>query len=70
MNGCKKCVTYTQWNITQPKKEQKMPGVVTCKELETAILSEVSQKKKEQYHMILESKKMMQIVIYKTESQV
>ena len=47
-----------------------MPGVVTCKELETAILSEVSQKKKEQYHMILESKKMMQIVIYKTESQV
>ena len=33
-------------------------------------MSEVSQKKKEQYHMILEPKKMMQIVIYKTESLV
>ena len=70
MNGCRKCVTYTQWNITQPIKEPKMPCAATCKELETVILSEVSQKKKEQYHMILEPKKMMQIVIYKTESQV
>ena len=47
-----------------------MPCAVTCKELQTVILSEVSQKKKKQYHMILESKKMIQIVIYKTESQV
>ena len=40
-----------------------MPCAVTCKELQTVILSEVSQKKKEQYHMILESKRMMQIFI-------
>ena len=41
-----------------------MPLAATCMDLETVILSEVSQKKKDQYHMILESKKMVQIKLF------
>ena len=41
-----------------------MPLAATCMELETVILSEVSQKKKDKYHMILESKKMVQIKLF------
>ena len=44
---------YIQWNITQPiKKNDIMPFVATWMELETLILSEVSQKEKDKYHMI------------------
>ena len=65
----KMCYIHTMEYYSATKRT-KMPCAATCKELETVILSEVSQKKKEQYHMILEPKKMMQLVIYKTESQV
>ena len=45
---------YIQWNITQPiKKNDIMPFVATWMELETLILSEVSQKEKDKHHMIL-----------------
>ena len=44
---------YTQWNTTQTeKKNKRMPFVATRMELETLILSEVSQKGKDKYHMI------------------
>ena len=35
------------------KKNKIMPLTATCMELETLILSEVSQKEKDKYHMIL-----------------
>ena len=48
------CGTYIPWNITQPlKKNEIMPFAATWMELETAILSEVSQTQKEKYHIIL-----------------
>ena len=44
---------YTQWNTTQPLKKNKiMPFAATWMELETLILSEISQKEKDKYHMI------------------
>ena len=52
MNGCRKCVTYIQWNITQPEKEPKCHVRQHARNWRL-ILSEVSQKKKEKYHMIL-----------------
>jgi len=41
-----------------------MPFAATCMDLETVILSKVRQKKKDQYHMILESMKMIQIKLF------
>ena len=41
-----------------------MPFVETCMDLKTVILSKVKQKKKDQHHMILESKKMKQIKLF------
>ena len=52
MNGLK-CGTYIQWNTTLPlKKNKKMPFAVTWMQLEIFIVSEVSQKQKDKYHMI------------------
>ena len=49
MNGLRGCGTYTQWNITQPLKNNKiMPFAAAWMELEILILSEVSQKEKRQ----------------------
>ena len=51
--GLGRCGIYTQWNITHAMKKNKiMPFAATWMELETLILSEVSQKEKEKYHMI------------------
>ena len=42
-----------QWNTTQPQKRTEiMPFAVTWMDLEIIILSEVSQKEKDKYHMI------------------
>ena len=46
------------------EEEPKMPFAATCMDLETVIPSKVRQKKKDQYYMILESKKMMQIKLF------
>ena len=46
MNGFRRCDIYTQWNTTQPLK-RKMPFAVIWMELETLILSEVSQQEKD-----------------------
>ena len=42
-----------QWSTTQPyKKNEIIPFAATWMQLESLILSEVSQKEKEKYHMI------------------
>ena len=51
MNGLRIC-TYTQWNTTQPQIEQNNAFAATWMELESLILSEVSQKEEDKYHMI------------------
>ena len=53
MNGLRRHGIYTQWNTIQPLKKHKiMKFEATWVELETRILSEVSQKEKDKYHMI------------------
>ena len=47
-----RCGIYTQWNTTQPKKNDIMPLADTWMERETLILSEVNHKEKDKYHMI------------------
>ena len=43
---------YTMDYYSAIKKNKIMPFAATCMELETLILSEVSQKEKDKYHMI------------------
>ena len=43
---------YTMECYSAIKKEKIMPFAATCVELETHIVSEVSQKEKDKYHMI------------------
>ena len=52
MDGFKRCGIYTQWNTSQPTKNKIMPFAATWMELENLILSEISQKEKDKYHMI------------------
>ena len=52
MNGLRRGGIYTQWNISAIKKNKIMPFAAAWMELETLILSEVSQKEKDKYHMI------------------
>ena len=47
----KTCGTYTQWNTTQ-QKEKLLPFTTAWMELESIMLSEVSQAVKDKYHMI------------------
>ena len=52
-NWIRKCGIYTQRNTTQPqKRDDIMPFAATWMELETLILSEMSQKDKDKDHMI------------------
>ena len=46
VNGLRRCGIYTQWNTTQRLKKI-MPFSATWMELETLILSEVSQKERQ-----------------------
>ena len=48
MIGFGRCGIYTQWI----KKDDIMPFAATWMELENLILSEMSQKDKDKYHMI------------------
>ena len=52
MIGFRRCGIYTQWNTIRPLKRKIMPFAATWMELETLILSGVSQKEKDKYHMI------------------
>ena len=53
MNGLRRCGTNTQWNTTQPEKKNKiMLFAATWMEPETLMLSEVSQREKDKYHMM------------------
>ena len=58
MIGAGRCGIYTQWTTTQQKQNKTkqnpkiMPFAATWMELETLILSEMSQKDKDKYHMI------------------
>ena len=53
MIGFGRCGLYTQWNTYSAiKKNDIMPFAATWMELETLILSEMSQKDKDKYHMI------------------
>ena len=51
MNG-KKMYIYTMEYYSAIKKEKIMPFAATWMHLETLILSEVSQKEKDKYHML------------------
>ena len=53
MNGLGRCGTYTMEYYSAIKKNKITPFVATWMELETLILSEVSHKEKEKYHMII-----------------
>ena len=49
----KKCGIYTQWNTPQPQKRTKQCHLQQHDmELETFILSNLSQKQKDKYHII------------------
>ena len=51
--GVTRCGTYIQWNTIQPQKRTEIIAfAATWMQLEISILSEVSQKEKEKYHMI------------------
>ena len=53
MNGLRRSGTYMQWNTTQPLKENEiMPFAATWMELEILIVSDVSQKETDKYHML------------------
>ena len=45
--------TYIQWNITQPYKDETGSFVETWMDLETVIQSEVIQKEKNKYHILM-----------------
>ena len=60
MNGLRRCGIYIRECYSAINKNKRMPFAATWMELETLILSEVSQKEKDKYHMIsliLESNK-------------
>ena len=50
MSGSKNCGTFTQWNTAQrEKKKELLPFVTAWMELESIILSEISQVVKDKY---------------------
>ena len=52
MNGLRRCGTYILWNTMRPlKKNEITSSATTWMQLEILILSEVSQKKKDKYHI-------------------
>jgi len=51
MNGLRRCGTYINGILLSHKKDKIMPFTATPRELEILVLSEVSQKEKDIYHM-------------------
>ena len=59
---------YIKWNITQPIKNEILSFAATCMDIEIVILSEVSQREKDKYMILLihgSSKKAKDELIYK-----
>ena len=52
MSGLKNCGTFTQWNTGKQKKKKDPILATAVMELETIILSEISQLVKDKYHMM------------------
>ena len=52
MNGLRGCGTNIQWNMLSHKKDKIMAFAAAWIQLAITILSEVSQKEKDKYHMI------------------
>ena len=52
MSGSKNYGTFTQWNSTQQRKKELIPFATAWMELESIMLSEISQEVKNKYHMI------------------
>ena len=52
MNGSKNYGTFTQWNSMQQRKKELIPFGTAWMELESIMLSEISQVVKDKYHMI------------------
>ena len=52
MSGSKNCGTFTQWNTTQQKEGAPTLCVTAWIEMESIMLSEISQMVKDKYHMI------------------
>ena len=53
MRGSKNCGTFTQWNTTQQKeKKELIPFATAWMELESIMLSKISQAMRDKYHMI------------------
>ena len=51
MNGSKNYGTFTQWNTTQQKEKELRPFATAWMELESIMLSEISQAVRDKYHM-------------------
>ena len=52
MSGSKNCGTFTQWNAMWQKEKELLPFETAWMELESIMLSEISQAVKDKYHMI------------------
>ena len=48
----KNCGTFTQWNTTQQRKKELIPLATAWMELDSIMLSEISQVVRDKYHMI------------------
>ena len=52
MSGSKNCYIYTMEYYAAERKNELLPFVIAWMELETIMLSEISQVVKDRYHMI------------------
>ena len=53
MNGQRKSGIWTEWNSSLGKKNEIMPFAATWMDLEFIMLSKVSQKEEDKYHVSL-----------------
>ena len=52
MSGSKNYGIFTQWNSMQQRKKELIPFATAKMELESIMLSEISQTVRDKYHMI------------------
>ena len=75
MNGYRRCETYTMEYYSAIKRNEIMPFTATWMQLEIIILSEVSQKEKDKYHLLpicgIQKKDIKELIFEtKTDSQI